>query len=134
MAVNNIIDYVTIASTGNATDFGNLTVARDSAPTGATNGTRGCFAGGAAPGVSWMNVIDYITIATTGDASDFGDLTAAVAYARANSDGTKGVWAGGDIASYSNVIEYINIASTGNASDFGDLLGSYETGGACSGD
>jgi len=132
--VHNLIDYVTIASTGNSSDFGDLSIARDSAPTGVTNGTRGAFGGGTGGSPSAnQDVIDYINIASTGNASDFGDLTAGVAYARGNSDGTKGVWAGGDIDSYSNVIEYITISTTGNASDFGDLLGSYETGGAASG-
>lgn len=66
----NIIDYITIASTGNATDFGDLSRATE-APYGASNLTRGLIAGG-------VNVtttqIDYITISTTGNSSDFGDL------------------------------------------------------------
>jgi len=63
------IDYITIATTGNATNFGNLTVARNYAG-GLSNSTRGVFAGGGT-----RNVMDYITIDTTGNASDFGDLT-----------------------------------------------------------
>ncbi len=41
----NIIEYVTIASPGNATDFGDLTQLR-SYVGGVSNGTRGCFGGG----------------------------------------------------------------------------------------
>ena len=62
-----------MASTGNATDFGNLTDARNEL-TGASSKTRGLFAGGYDQPTR-INIIDFITIATTGDAQDFGDLT-----------------------------------------------------------
>ena len=68
----NTIDYITIASTGNAIDFGDLTVARNSL-SACSSSTRGVFGGGFAPTAN--NTIDYITIATTGNAIDFGDLT-----------------------------------------------------------
>ena len=71
----NIIDYITIASTGNATDFGDLTVARNSLAAGSSS-VRGIFSGGGDAGSDY-NTIDYVTIASTGDAADFGDLTAA---------------------------------------------------------
>ena len=131
---SNILDYITIASAANATDFGDLSVARHSVPEGITNGTRGAFGGGVggSPAVN-QDVIDYITIASTGNASDFGNLTDARSYSRAVSDGTKGAWGGGNASPMSNIIDYVNVASTGNASDFGDLLGSYEVGGAASG-
>ena len=64
------IDYITIATTGNGADFGDLTVGRGFGP-GASSGIRGLFAGGNGP----SNVIDYVTIASTGNATDFGDLT-----------------------------------------------------------
>ena len=65
------MDYVTIASTGNASDFGDATIAVKGRGA-ASNGTRGVFAGGLDG--SNYNVMDYITIANTGNASDFGDL------------------------------------------------------------
>ena len=68
------IEYITIASTGNATDFGDLTVARNWIA-GNSSPTRGLFAGGRSP--TNYNTIDYVTIASTGDASDFGDLITA---------------------------------------------------------
>ena len=67
------MDYVTIASTGNATDFGDATIAVKGRA-GASNGTRGVFAGGYPVSGNNSNVMDYITIANTGNASDFGDL------------------------------------------------------------
>ena len=44
---SNVIDYITISSTGNATDFGDLTVARQGLAA-TSNGTtgRGVFGGG----------------------------------------------------------------------------------------
>ena len=70
---SNVIDYIAIDTTGNATDFGNLTVARFGI--GATSdGSRGVFGGGQLADSSKTDVIDYITIANTGNATDFGDL------------------------------------------------------------
>ena len=66
-----IIDYITIATEGNAIDFGDLAAARN-AGSGLSNSIRGCFAGGSP---SETNVIEFVTIASTGNASDFGDLT-----------------------------------------------------------
>ena len=44
-SVRNIIDYITIASTGNATDFGDLTDSRYAA-SAVSNSLRAVFAGG----------------------------------------------------------------------------------------
>ena len=70
--MSNIIDYVTIASTGNATDFGDLTQARAELAA-CSSSTRGVFGGGERTGGN-SNVMDYVTIGTTGNATDFGDL------------------------------------------------------------
>jgi hypothetical protein len=68
----NVISYITIASLGNATDFGDLLAAqRDAAA--CSSSIRGVYGGGSGP----SNVIQYVTIATTGNATDFGDLQAA---------------------------------------------------------
>ena len=64
------MDYVTIATTGNAIDFGDLTVTTFG-PAGTSNATRAIFGGG-----DGGNTIGYITIASTGNATDFGDLIA----------------------------------------------------------
>ena len=116
----NVIDYVTIASTGNATDFGDLTVARRLAA-GGSSSTRGVFVGG----VSNMeiNVIDYVTIASTGNATDFGDLTSTTARWQLGmcSSSIRGVVAGGEGTGSVNKMEYITIATTGNATEFGTM-------------
>ena len=120
---SNVIDYITIASTGNATDFGDLTQARGSLDCGFGNSTRGIFAGGYAPGD--QNTIDFITIATTGSATDFGDTTFALSQAGGCASPIRGVIGGGiggaPSRSHKNIIQFVNILSTGNAADFGDL-------------
>ena len=68
-----MIDYITIASTGNATDFGDLTAGRRS-PGAVSSTTRGVWGGGQTSS-QIDNIIDYVTIASTGNATDFGDRT-----------------------------------------------------------
>jgi hypothetical protein len=72
----NVIEYVTIASTGNAIDFGDLIQSVD-APAAAASATYAVFVGGNLSGGTRTNVINVVTISTTGNASDFGDLTGA---------------------------------------------------------
>jgi hypothetical protein len=122
--IYNTIDYVTISTAGNATDFGDLTVARRYI-SGCSSSTRGVFGGGQAP-IAVVNNIDYVTIATTGNATDFGDLTGAVRYGYGTcSNSTRGLFSGGQSLTPAlvvlNTIDYITIATTGNATDFGDL-------------
>ena len=78
MAKKNTIQYITFASLGNTTDFGDLSAIRDENTATGCDGTKGVVMGGGdVPGVSapgLINVIEYITISTTGNASDFGDL------------------------------------------------------------
>ena len=118
---SNVVDYFTIASIGNASDFGDLTTA--TAAAGATANSTRAIVGGGTTG-SDTNVIEYFTIGSTGNATDFGDLTLARQYPQGLASSTRGVFAGGydnGNSAYSNVIDYVTIASTGDASDFGDL-------------
>ena len=73
-ALSNVIDFVTIASAGNAQDFGDLSSAAQ-VSAGVTNNTRGTYGLGNTGSIS--NVIEFITMASAGDGTDFGDLTAA---------------------------------------------------------
>ena len=122
----NVIDYVTIASTGDAIDFGDLYQAGDSI-SGCASSTRGVFGGNN----NAANVIQYITIATTGNSLDFGDLLTDKGLGCFScSSNTRGLFAGG--TSQNNIIEYVTIANTGNATDFGDLTVGRAWAGACS--
>jgi hypothetical protein len=119
VVMSDVMDYVTIDTTADAVDFGNLTLAGNQS-SGLSDTTRGLFGSRAA---SPYNTIDYITIQTTGNATDFGNRTTAHYGHASMSNGTRGVMAGGQESAYQNIIDYVTIQSTGNATDFGDLLG-----------
>ena len=128
----NVIDYITIATTGNATDFGDLTNGRRGV-TSCSNNTRGVFGGGYTSGGPYISdIIDYITIATTGNATSFGNLTVSRQRPSACASSTRGVFGGGQSPTLTNTIDYITIATTGNATDFGDLTVARRYIGACS--
>jgi hypothetical protein len=119
--IYNVIDFVTIASLGNATDFGDESITVRSRAALASP-TRAVFGGGRGPGGN-TNVIDFVTIASAGNAADFGDLLQENRYFSGLSSSTRGIFSGGRNPSNVNlnVIQYITIASTGDAIDFGDL-------------
>ena len=85
-------DYVTMATNGAATNFGNSVVVQ-SASSGCDHATRGIFAGGNAV----INNMEYITIASVGNATDFGNLTVARGSSgcQAIANTTRGVFCGG---------------------------------------
>ena len=124
----NIIDYVTIPSTGDAKDFGDLTANRSAPGNGVASPVRGVFFGGYTP--TQLNSIDYITISTTGNAQDFGDCTSTVRSGAGASNATRGLYMGGQRSplTHTNVIEFITIATTGNTQDFGDLNATSDMG------
>ena len=114
-----LMDLITIASLGNAVDFGKLTV-NAAMHAGVSNNVRGVWAGGCHP-THKLDIIDYITIASTGNAQYFGDLAVFREGPTASSTQVRGTYSGGRQPAYVNTIEYVTIASTGNANDFGDL-------------
>ena len=73
--ITNVIQYITIQSTGNATDFGDLSIAKQNCAACA-DATRAVIGGGYNAGEgAHQNVMEYVTIQTTGNATDFGDMT-----------------------------------------------------------
>ena len=117
---SNAIEYVSIQTTGNSIDFGDLTRANQDL-TAFSSTTRGIWAGGNAPSV---NTMDFITLASTGDATDFGDLLEESNGGGSVSDSTRGVIVTGGIPSspgYRDHINFVTMASTGDATDFGDV-------------
>ena len=115
----NTLEYITISTLGNGTDFGETSVTA-SYRNAAGNAVRGLIAGGYAP--SSNNTIEFITIATLGNASDFGDLNNGVGGMTNMASPTRVVFAGGRTPSEINNMDYVQIPTTGNAIDFGDLL------------
>ena len=120
------IEFINVSTTGNAQDFGNLTVSRRQQGGSGADRTRGVFLGGRASPLN-KDTIDFITIASTGNATDFGNLT--------GGGGSNGGTASNSIRALShsgqrgstgttklNTIDYIIIQSTGDAVDFGDAI------------
>lgn len=118
----NTMDYITITSLGNASDFGDNRERRNEASS-TSNGTneRGVVSGGVDTSGSGKKVIDYVTISSIGNAINFGEMASTRFGQAATSNGTneRGVF----ISNYTdaNVIDYITISNTGNSLDFGDM-------------
>ena len=117
-ALTNTIDYITIAATGNAVDFGDISVADRNMMT-CSNSIRSVIAGGQEPSAH-QDRIEYVTNASTGNAQDFGNLITSRSRGSAASSQTRGLIFGGYSPSNVNTIDYVTFATTGNASDFGD--------------
>ena len=119
------IDFINISSTGNATDFGNLTNSRQ-LPNGVSDRSRAVFCGGRTP--SMQSHMDFVTMANAGtNASDFGDMTQARMVLGGASNSTRGMMIAGSTPSSVNTVDHITIQTTGNAVDFGDTSDSGNT-------
>ncbi len=114
------IDYFTTSTTGNASDFGNLSEGRQGMGV-VFDATRAVFACGYTD-ASTSNGLEYVTMQTTGNATDFGDLIVS-SFPCGASDGTTGVFTQG---SMDKNIYKITIQTTGNATDTNyDCLNNY---------
>ena len=114
------IEFITMATTGDSSDFGELTVGR-AFFNSVGSSTRSVTGGGEnGPRVDTM---DYFTIQASGNAVDFGNLSAARTAVFSVSSSTRGVWGGGEESGGNvNTMEFIEISTTGNAVDFGDRI------------
>jgi len=125
----NNIQFANISSTGNFSDFGDLT---------GTKRVPMCFASrvlGHINGDVSSGSTNVVTIASTGDATDKGiDMSGNRYNGAAIADSTRGIVAGGNNGSGNvNIIEYITMTSTQDFVDFGDLTSvSNQSCGGCS--
>ena len=119
----NIVEYVTISSSGGANDFGDHHRGITNGNGQCANGTRGLLAGGYVAPVS-TNLIDFITIATTGSTSDYGEIDdgSTGGYSPMTSP-TRAVF-----ARAGQGINYINYTSGGKTQIFGDMRGDSRSG------
>ena len=114
---HNTIEFITFATLGNGTDFGDLTQTMSDA-TSSSNCIRALKIG------KWPtnDVIDFVTIATTGNAIDFGDLVTATYHSSSATNPTRALRIGGNqTPGATNSMEFVTIMTTGNGTDFGDL-------------
>ena len=127
------IEKIEIATTGNATDFGDTSAPRNLGASFASS-TRGILAGGQ-PGASpyYVSTIDFVIISSEGGANDFGDLTKGRldslisdrGACGGGNDRTRGLIAGGNTpgdGGARKTIDFVTMASTGDSSDFGELI------------
>ena len=133
-ASHDVIEYITIGSRGNATDFGNLTTPGSDSGAACSSSTRGVFSGGVkrVPGTAAWNVIEYVEIQTLGNALDFGDIEPNSNRGDGFSSPIRGFFAGGGYPTRTTQISVITIASTGNSIRFGDTTFDSSYQGQCS--
>ena len=125
----NTIEFVTISSTGDAVDFGDLTQQYENADSAGS--PTSLIMNGKAPDNPYHTAAsDYITIATTGNAARFGNLTSTHSQAGAGSNAVRCVFGGGYTGPIVNVIDYFTISTLGDGIDFGDLTTARQSPGA----
>ena len=126
--------FITFASTGSATDFGDYINSTYMSGT-ASNGIRGIFAGGWNPHLGSYDDkhIGYITIASTGSATSFGDLTK-LGPGTGVANHTRGVFGRQNPATNIHVIDSVHYATTGDAVDFGEMSGNHQSSGIAASD
>ena len=128
----NTIQFVTMATTGNAQDFGDLSTTTDTNSGTTSNGTRAVIAVNEAPSYSQKG-LDQIRPASGGNSTSFGELSTGRQDGHGNScmnTPTRGFFAGGQSApnTGTKVIDYVTFETEGTAVDFGDLNGAGRAG------
>jgi len=117
----NVLEYVTIPTTGDAVDFGD---GREIGSVwGANSSTRGLWGSVSSSPAK----VTYTTMSTLGDVIDFGTMSQRPQAGACNA--VRAIWAG---TYFGNSIAYSTIATLGDAIDFGDLDVSRDSPGSCS--
>jgi len=125
-ATSNVIEYITISTTGNSTYFGDL-IAVAANLSSASNGGNQRAISMTANGTA--QDIQYTTINTLGNSTYFGDGmpsgdSQTGSGSVSNNTNDRIVWMGGSgfNANRTNTISYVTATSLSNAIDFGDCL------------
>ena len=114
----NVMDMITIATTGDSIDFGDDHKIRQENYAAFSSSTRGINAGGYNPAA--FADIHYFTFSSDGGMSHFGDLNVAV-YSNAGCGNNIRGLSGGSNQKVAT-IEQVIIATTGDGSTFGELV------------
>ena len=118
------IQFITIATTDDAQDFGDLNAGTNNVGSNAISSNVRAIVGGGTPGTS---TIDFVTIAVKSNATDFGDLSVARVALNDVDDSVRGIFTGGQTPTAVNTMDFITITSLGDAVDFGDLNNATRT-------
>ena len=113
----NIIDKFSFVAGGNATDVGDLTLARREM-SGSSSQTHGYVSGGGDSG----NFIEKYSFSTNGNSIDIGDLLLVFKNHSGQTSETHGYATGGDGSTQATMITKYSHVSDGNATDVGDLI------------
>jgi len=121
----NTMQFVTIATTGNAQDFGDLSKTTDSTSGATSNGTRAVVATNNAPSYT-DKALDQIQPASGGNSYGFGELSIGRYDGHGNSclsNSTRGFFPGGTTSNNvaAVIIDCITFETEGTAVNFGDL-------------
>ena len=109
-AKSDVINTVQIATAANATDFGDLSVAKNGTAAVAS-ATRGVFGGGYTP--TPQSKIEYLNFQSQGGVNDFGELVDTLNDSMSGSNNIIGIF------SRETTTQFITMASTGDATDWG---------------
>ena len=109
-------EYITIGTTSNGTDWGELAGARRHATGSISDGIHYLFAGGQ---ISNQNMICKGTFGSSATSSDFGNLDGSRAGASGMSNNYRGVYGGGESNDH---MQYVTIETGSDAIDFGGEL------------
>jgi len=116
-SVSNNVDQFNMITSGNASDFGDLSVSMASLGSNASNIRMVC-SGGENPSAS--NVMQYVHFVNQGNYSDFGDLgTAQGNTNKGTGNSVKAVTSCG--SGDTDLLQTFNFATLGNATSFGNL-------------
>jgi hypothetical protein len=129
----NRIDYFDIATTGNATTFGELTANKSGGSAGVSSRVRALFGGGYTSTV--IKNIDYVTIMTTGNAVNFGDMSIENDIPGGLSNQIRGIFTRGyksGSGPRANTMEYVTISTLGNTNSFGTIQSTRQSVGVAS--
>ena len=125
------IDAINIASTGNATGWGEVISDGMALAGGASNNIRGVYTAGytGSPTAARINTIQALNIPTDGDIFDFGDLTYTAQQMSGAGNQTRGVYANGyayplapSTDSLDMTYDMIEFMSNGGHTEFGDII------------
>ena len=122
-------DYITIASTGDGSDFGDVYAAATyGGRCGGSNGTL-TFSVGGYYGAASVNIdnMEYYTIASTGNGTSAGTLSGARNGPNCTNGDTRYIANGGYSSGQLDVMEYNDFSTSANVTDFGDLSSGSNT-------
>ena len=120
------ISYISIPTTGNPIEFGDLLQPVDGMG-GVSSSIRAVMFGGTQnPGnpasQATVNTMQYVTIQSQGNSIDFGDLVGTHRYPGSATNGTRAIMFGGSGSpGYREEIETFNISTLGNSVDTGGV-------------